>query len=122
MRFLGRWTLAVFVEFPGFFRRNRIGSAFGAHCLGLMGFVAALVMVGEASAGVRFSRPLGAGDVPQSIAVADLDGDTVPDLVTANSLSDDVSVLLGNGDGTFRPAAFFAVTGFPSSVAVADLK
>jgi hypothetical protein len=32
------------------------------------------------------------------VAVADFDGDTVPDLVTANSLSDDVSVLLNLSD------------------------
>ncbi|MEE8475081.1 MAG: VCBS repeat-containing protein, partial [Myxococcota bacterium] len=35
--------------------------------------------------------------------------------------SDDVSVLLGNGDGSFRAGAAFAVGDFPSSVAVADL-
>ena len=37
-----------------------------------------------------------------SVAVADVDGDGRPDLVTANRGSDDVSVLLGHGDGTFR--------------------
>ncbi|MCH7644650.1 MAG: VCBS repeat-containing protein, partial [Myxococcales bacterium] len=62
-----------------------------------------------------------AGDAPNSVAVADLDGDTVPDLVTANFFSDDVSVLLGNGDGSFQAAAFFAVGDRPRSVAVADL-
>jgi hypothetical protein len=31
MCFLGLWTL---VEFSVFLRRDRIGSAFGAHCLG----------------------------------------------------------------------------------------
>jgi hypothetical protein len=35
-----------------------------------------------------------AGDLPVSVAVADLDGDSVPDLVTANHTSDDVTVLL----------------------------
>jgi hypothetical protein len=57
------------------------------------------------------------------VAVADLDGDTVPDLVTANANSDDVSVLLGNGDGTFQAAVSFA-SGFglgPVSITVADL-
>ncbi len=42
-----------------------------------------------------------AGDAPFSVAVADLDGDSAPDLVTANVKSNDVSVLLGNGDGSF---------------------
>ncbi len=54
-------------------------------------------------------------------SVADLDGDTVPDLVTANRNSDDVSVLLGNGDGTFQAAVSFPAGEQPSSLAVADL-
>ena len=47
----------------------------------------------------------------QSVAVADLDGDTVPDLVTANG--DDVSVLLGNGDGSFQDARVSFAAGDP---------
>jgi hypothetical protein len=53
--------------------------------------------------------------------VADLDGDTVPDLVTANVGGYDVSVLLGNGDGSFRAAVSFVAGARPYSVAVADL-
>ena len=52
---------------------------------------------------------------------ADFDGDTVPDLVTTNNRSSDVSVLLGNGDGSFQTAVFFAAGASPRSVAVADL-
>jgi len=37
--------------------------------------------------------------------VADLDGDSTPDLVTADFLGDRVSVLLGNGDGSFLAMA-----------------
>jgi len=55
------------------------------------------------------------------VAVADLDGDGAPDLATANVASDDVSVLLGNGDGTFRDQQRFAAGNGPYSVAVADL-
>ena len=69
----------------------------------------------------RSGMGFAAGDAPDSIAVADLDGDTVPDLVTANSISDDVSVLLGNGDGTFQAAMDFAAGHTPWRVAVADL-
>ena len=56
-------------------------------------------MPSEASSGALFLRAkFAAGDRPSSVAVADLDGDTFPDLVTANSgdfgtISDDVSVL-----------------------------
>lgn len=43
--------------------------------------------------------PTGAG--PFSIAAADLNGDSKLDLAVANYHSDTVSVLIGNGDGTF---------------------
>jgi hypothetical protein len=55
------------------------------------------------------------------VVVADLDGDDIPDLATANTGSSDVSVLLGNGDGSFQSAASFVVDGDPQYVAVADL-
>jgi len=79
-------------------------------------------MASEADADALFSgQTFAAGNNPRSVAVADLDGDTIPDLVTANSTSDDVSVLLGNGDGTFQTAVSFAAGNGPYSVAVADL-
>jgi len=61
------------------------------------------------------------GVAPGSVAVADLNADGAPDLVTANRLSDNVSVLLGNGDGTFQAQQTFPVGNFPVPVAVADL-
>ena len=36
--------------------------------------------------------------------MVDLNGDGKPDLVVANAVADTVSVLLGNGNGTFQPA------------------
>lgn len=70
-----------------------------------------------------------AGQYPDAVAVADLNGDGYPDLVVANGCvtSSDcslgaVSVLLGNGDGTFRSAVTYDATeGEATSVAVADL-
>jgi Concanavalin A-like lectin/glucanases superfamily/FG-GAP-like repeat/PKD domain/Cadherin domain/RTX calcium-binding nonapeptide repeat (4 copies)/FG-GAP repeat len=62
------------------------------------------------------------GDI-RSVAMGDFNGDGHPDLVTANSDSLDVSVLLGNGDGSFKPAVQYAVGSFgsgPWSVAVGD--
>ncbi len=94
----------------------------GSHSAGLVCCLAAWVMPSAASAGALFPGPkFAAGDQPVSVAVADLDGDSVPDLVTANQGSHDVSVLLGNGDGTFQTAAAFAAGNSPRSVAVADL-
>ena len=53
--------------------------------------------------------------------MADLNGDGHPDLVTANGGSLDVSVLLGEGDGTFAVAQAFAVGSSPRFAAVGDL-
>ena len=59
---------------------------------------------------------------PSSVAVADVNGDGKPDLVVANYGSNTVSVLLGNGDGTFQaPAHLRRRRPIPLSVAVADV-
>ena len=50
----------------------------------------------------------------------DFNGDRVPDLAVADFASDTVSVLLGNGDGTFRPAFSFGTGDGPVSVTVGD--
>ena len=39
---------------------------------------------------------------PSHIAEGDLNGDGKPDLVVSNTLSNTISVFLGNGDGTFQ--------------------
>src|SRR5256885_49261 len=52
--------------------------------------------------GFALALSLDAGKNPVSIAVGDFDGDTRLDLAVANA--DSVSVLLGNGDGTFQTA------------------
>jgi hypothetical protein len=58
--------------------------------------------------------------------VGDFNKDGVPDLAVANKgepvlgLKGDVSVLLGNGDGSFQAALTFTVGKYPGSVAVGD--
>lgn len=61
------------------------------------------------------------GDAPSSVAIGDLNGDGKWDLVTANVNSDNVSVRLGNGNGTFATAASHSVGDQPYSVALGDL-
>ena len=58
-----------------------------------------------------------------AIAVADFNGDGNQDLaVSANSFfgPGTVSILLGNGNGTFRPRQNFAVGSFPAGLTVGD--
>jgi hypothetical protein len=67
-----------------------------------------------------------AGDSPQSLTVGDLRGDGILDLVVANSglnqsSQGSVSVLLGNGDGSFEPAVNYVAGSHPFAVAVGDL-
>ena len=59
------------------------------------------------------------GGQPVFVAVGDLNGDRTPDLVVANSFAA-VSVLLGNGDGTFGANTDLPIGG-ATSVAIADL-
>ncbi len=60
--------------------------------------------------------------IPASVAVADLNKDSFADIVTANAGDgDDISVLLGNGNGFFRTARDFTVAKNLSSIAIVDL-
>ena len=50
-------------------------------------------------------------------------GDGKPDLIVANEYSNNIGILLGNGDGTFQAQKTFSTgsNSYPRSVAVADL-
>src|SRR5262245_303182 len=56
------------------------------------------------SGGLSFMDPpieVASGGGPRSVAVGNFDPDGIPDLAVANSTSGNVSIFLGNGDGTF---------------------
>jgi hypothetical protein len=57
---------------------------------------------------------------PLAVAMGDFTNNGIPDLVVANSASSTVSVLLGNGVGTFQPELKSTVGKGPQSVAVGD--
>src|SRR5207253_6356815 len=60
------------------------------------------------------------GTDPQSVSVGDFNGDGRPDVAVANHNSSNVSVLLGNGNGTFQAAVNYGVGTLPYSVSVGD--
>jgi hypothetical protein len=61
------------------------------------------------------------GNKPAAVASGDVNGDTILDLVTANSGANSLSILLGNNDGTFQDAATIAVSASPAAVVLIDL-
>ena len=61
------------------------------------------------------------GTFRRDILTADFNEDGVPDLVVTNYDSSDVSVLLGNGDGTFQPQRRFDATAAPYGMTFGDV-
>lgn len=62
------------------------------------------------------------GTKPQSVSVGDFfNNDGKLDVVTANSDSNSISVLTGDGKGNFGTQTTFAVGNYPTSVSVKDL-
>ncbi|MEU8775437.1 FG-GAP-like repeat-containing protein [Streptomyces sp. NPDC048606] len=60
---------------------------------------------------------------PTGVAVGDFDEDGKPDLATSNANTNNVAVVLGNGNGTFAAATRFGLNGgaAPQGIASADL-
>jgi len=93
-----------------------------------------LVTVGQFGAASQAGILLGNGDgtftpgesyvigaSPQSVAVADLNGDGNLDLAIADALAGSIDILLGNGDGTFRQGAIIPTLPFPGAIQEGDL-
>ncbi len=80
-----------------------------------------LALVSKASGQVGFARTdYPAGAQPAAVVIADFNGDGKADLAVANFGSNNVSILLGNGNGTFSPQTFFNAGMGPVSVATGD--
>jgi hypothetical protein len=63
---------------------------------------------------------LAVGDLPVAIAAGDFTHDGHLDLAVVNQGDDSVSILLGNGDGTFQKARDIPVGPSPTSIVVGD--
>jgi FG-GAP-like repeat len=61
------------------------------------------------------------GTTPGAVATGDFNNDGKLDLAVANAASNNISILLGSGDGTFQTTMNYAVGQHPVSVAVVDL-
>jgi subtilase family serine protease len=60
------------------------------------------------------------GSYPDSVVTADFNGDGIPDLAVTNSDNYTVTILLGNGDGTFTTKASPTTGYWPTSMLTAD--
>jgi len=86
------------------------------------------VLVGNGDGTFRAPVNYPAGDHPEFVAIGDFNGDGKVDLAIANfgefgtpDTTKAVSVLIGNGDGTFQPAVNYAAGANPTAIAVGDL-
>ncbi len=66
--------------------------------------------------------PISVGNYPNTVVEGDFNGDGKPDLAVANQNSNTVTILLGNGDGTFTqaPGSPITVGSAPDGIAVGD--
>ena len=82
------------------------------------------VFIGTGSPNATFNPPnnpvfVGAG--PQQLAIADMNGDGNQDVIVANRVASNVSILLGSGDGTFSSRQDFTSVNGPWAVFIMDL-
>ena len=89
------------------------------------------IMLGKGDGTFQTQQIFATGTFPVDVAVADFNADGNPDLAVANQIcaltatscaAGSVSVLLGNGDGTFAPHQDFAVGITPTNLTVARLQ
>jgi hypothetical protein len=85
------------------------------------------VLLGKGDGSFQPGQRSAAGVGTKAVAVGDFNGDGILDIAAANQGADfsyagsSLSVLLGNGDGSFQPPVDYQIGAGPTAVAVADL-
>jgi len=85
------------------------------------------ILLGNGNGTFQSATSASTGTRPVSVAAADLDGDGKIDLAVANSYNNivspinSISLLAGNGDGTFKTAVNFTTGTRPYCVTIADI-
>jgi hypothetical protein len=74
-----------------------------------------------AAPGFAVGANSGVGSKPVAVVTGDFNRDGKMDVATVNQGSNNVSVLLGNGNGTFKPALNFPVGHSPAALLAVDL-
>ena len=82
------------------------------------------VLMGNGNGSFGTQKTYSVGNSPNAIIAADFNGDHILDLATANELghgsNQALSVLIGNGDGTFKPAVNYPGGAAPRGIDVGD--
>jgi hypothetical protein len=84
--------------------------------------VSVLVNNGHGGFDAPVFYPTGPNSNPQGVALADLSGNGILDLVVTDAGTNAISVFPGNGDGTFRAPVTYACAGSnPTNLAIGDV-
>lgn len=86
------------------------------------GFTDAGIITIVPAVGQLFGNPhFAVGNDPEALATGDLNGDGMPDLVSANRTGDNITVLINTGQAFFAEGVNYSTGDAPVSVAIADL-
>ncbi|HEY0462450.1 MAG TPA: VCBS repeat-containing protein [Pyrinomonadaceae bacterium] len=107
----GEWRLFVVDD-----AQNNAGTISGGWSLDVTTVPAVPPTTASCSAPSFSTNSFMTGLSPTNVAVADYNNDNKADLAVANQVTNDVSVLLGNGDGTFGGQSLFSAGSGPYGI------